>query len=236
MNNTNIKKINTAGLVGYILSIILIIGVIVAMVGIVICTIGAAAISDNNINVKIATNVEINSTGDFLKKLGSFISIDGIDDLSSLAEDAKDNIKVNDEDLAELQVQENDSGFVINAKTNEITINMKKIIVALIAALIFLVFVNYALFMLKALMNSLKKCETPFSEEIINRMTKFSYAIIIVVVLNTILSGFWSSLTTSYNYQLDINVESILFVAIIYILIVVFKYGAKLQKESDETL
>ena len=235
MENANIKKINTAGLVGYILSIILIAGAIVAMVGIVLCTVGAITISDNNINVKIATNVEINSTGNFLEKIGSFISIDGID-LNKLTEDAKDGIKVNDEDLSELQIQEKDNGLVVNAKTNEITISMKRIIVALIAALVLLGFVTYALFTAKALMKALKDCETPFSEEVIKRMTKFSYAIICVVVLNPFLSGFWSSLTTKYAYTLNINIESILLVAIIYILIVVFKYGAKLQQESDETL
>ncbi len=236
MENTNIKKINTAGLVGYILSVILIVGAIVAMVCIVLCTIGAITISDNNINVKIATNVEVNSTGNFLEKLGSFISIDGIDNLNAFTEDAKDGIKVNDEDLSELQIQENDGGFVVNAKTNEITISMKRIIVALIAAIVLLVFTIYALFTVKALMKALKDCSTPFSEEVIKRMTRFSYAIICVVVLNTLLSGCWSSLTTKFTYKININLESVLLVAIIYILTVVFKYGAKLQQESDETL
>ena len=236
MKNENIKKINTAGLVGYILSVILIAGVIVAMVGIVICTAGAVSISDNDINVKIATNIKINSTGDILKKLGSFISIEGVDDLSALAEEARDGIKVNDDDLAEVQVQENNGEFVIDAKTNEITISMKRIIIALVASLIFLVFVTYTLFTLKALMKSLKECETPFSEDVVKKMTKFSYAVIAAVILSTFLSGFWSSLTTKFAYKLNINVESILFVAIIYILTVVFKYGAKLQQESDETL
>ena len=101
MENSNIKKINTAGLVGYILSIILIIGAFVIIAALVLCTIGAVTISDNDINVKIATNVEINSAGNFLDKIGSFISIDGIDDLNALTEDAKDGIKVKkDEDKA----------------------------------------------------------------------------------------------------------------------------------------
>ena len=236
MENSNIKKINTAGLVGYILSIILIIGAFVAIVALVLCTIGAVTISDNDINVKIATNVEIDSAGNFLDKIGSFISIDGIDDLNALTEDAKDGIKVNDGDLSELQIQEKDNGFVVNAKTNEITISMKRIVVALIAGLVFLGFVTYALFTVKALMKALKGCSTPFSEEVIKRMTRFSYAIICVVVLNTLLSGCWSSLTTKFTYKININLESVLFVAVIYILVVVFKYGAKLQQESDETL
>ena len=75
MEKSSIKKINTAGLIGYIISIILIILTIVAMVAITICTAGAIAISNNDINVKIATNISVNSTGNFLGKLNNFISL-----------------------------------------------------------------------------------------------------------------------------------------------------------------
>ena len=48
-----------------------------------------------------------------------------------LTEEAKDNIKVNDEDISELSIQEQDGGLNIKAKTNEITISMKKITIFL---------------------------------------------------------------------------------------------------------
>ena len=236
MKNSNIKTINTAGLIGYIVSIILIICSITGMVFVGICTVGAFSISNNEINVKMATNININSTGNFLNKLNSFISIDGIEDFSTLTEDAKDGIKVNDENISELSVKEENGGLNINAKTNEINISMKKIIVALIAAFIFLGAVTVSLYMVKALMKSLKNCETPFSEDVIKKMSRFAISLVCVVVLHSIFSGFWSTLTSGLNYSPSINFGSVLLVAVIYILITVFKYGAKLQQESDETL
>lgn len=236
MKNSSIKKINTAGLIGYIVSIILIICTIAGMVGIGILTAGAIAVSNNDIKVKMDTNINVNSTENFLNTLNSFISIDGIKDLSSLTEDAKDGIKINDNDISEISVKEENGGFIINAKTNEITISMKKIIVALISAFIFLGAVTVSLYMVKALMKSLKNCETPFSEEVIKNMTRFATSLVYVVVLNIIFSGFWSTLTSGLSYKPSINLGSILLVAVIYILITVFKYGAKLQHESDETL
>ena len=233
MKNSSIKKINTAGLIGYIISIILIVGVIAGMVGIAICTIGAITVSNDDINVKVATNINVSSTGNFLNKLNSFISIDGVEDLNTLTEDG---VKINDRDISELSVKENNGGLIIDAQTNEIAISMKKIIVALITAFIFLGVVTVALFMVKALMKSLKNCETPFSEEVIKNMTRFATSLVSVVVLHIIFSGFWSSLTSGVSYKASINLESILLVAVIYILITVFKYGAKLQQESDETL
>ena len=236
MKNSNIKKINTAGLIGYIISIILIIATIAGMVAIAICTAGAFSISNNEINVKIATDINVQSTGNILSKLNSFISIDGIEDLNTLTEDAKEGIKLNDNDTSELSVQEDGDGFNINVKTNEITISMKKIITALIMGFIFLAAVTVSLYMVKALMKSLKDCETPFSDEIIKKMSNFAISLIVVVALSTIFSGFWSTLTSGLKYEFSIDVGSILLVAVIYILIIVFKYGAKLQKESDETL
>ena len=61
-------------------------------------------------------------------------------------------------------------------------------------------------------------------------------SLVVVVVLHIICSGFWSVLGTGSRYQFNINLGRILLVAVIYILITVFKYGAKLQQESDETL
>lgn len=236
MKNSKVKKINTAGLIGYIISIILIVCTIVGMVAIGILTAGAATISKDNINVKVATNVDINSTGNFLGKLNSFIGIDGVEDLSTLTQDAKEGIKLEDKDISELSVKEEDGGFSINAKTNEITISMKKIIIALVLAFLFLGVVTYALYMVKALMKSLKNCETPFSEEVIENMTRFGTSLVCVVVLKILFGGFWSTLTTGLRYDLNVDLSSILLVAVIYILITVFKYGAGLQQESDETL
>ena len=236
MKNSSIKKINTAGLVGYIISIILIVCTIAAMVAIGICAVGAIVISDNDINVKVATNINVNSTGNFLGKLNSFIGIDGVKDLTTLPENAKNGIKINDNDIDELTVTEEDGGLVINVKTNEITISIKRIILALISAFVFLLALTISLYMVKALMKALKNCETPFSEEVIKYMTRFANSLVVVLALGIISSGFWSSFKSGLDYKASIDVGSVLLVAVIYILITVFKYGATLQRESDETL
>ncbi len=236
MKNSKVKKINTAGLIGYIVSIILIVCTIVGMVAVGILTAGAITISNDNINVKVATNIDINSTGNFLGKLTHFIAIDGIEDFTTLTEDANEGMKLDNDNISELSVREENGGLIINAKTNEITISMKKVIVALVLDFIFLGAVTVTLYMVKALMKSLKNCETPFSEEVIKNMTRFATSLVCVVVLKIIFGGFWSTLTTGLTYDLNIDLESILLVAVIYILITVFKYGAGLQRESDETL
>ena len=236
MENSSIKKINIAGKVGYIISIFLIVATIAGMVGIGICTVGALAISDNEINIKMTTNVNVSSTGNFLDKLTSFIFIGGDKELNAITEKAKDGIKVDDKDISELSVREEDGGLIIDAKTNEISYSMKNIMAALITTFVFLVSVTVALFMLKALMKSLKNCKTPFAEDVIKNMTRFATSLVCVMILDIIISILWSALSTGLSYNTSVNLGSVLLVAVIYVLIVVFKYGAKLQQESDETL
>ena len=234
MKNSNIKKINTAGLVGYIISILLIIGLIASMVGVAILTAGAIAISKDNINLKMATSININSTGNFLSKLNSFISINGVDDLNDLINN--DGEKLDDNDISELNIKEENGGLVIDVKTNEITVNLKRIIIALVLSFISLGAITVAVYWLKSLMKSLKNCETPFSEDIIKKMTRFANTLLVVVIFNMTTNGYWASIKSGSLFRPSVNLEGYLFVSVIYILIVVFKYGAKLQQESDETL
>ena len=236
MENTSIKKINTAGKIGYIISIILIVFTIASMVAIGICMVGAITIANNDINVKMATTINVNSTGNFLKKLNSLVFINGVEDLGTLTENGKTGIKLNDSDISEISVIEEEGGIVVNAKTNEVTISMKEIIMALVAVFIYIGAVTVTLYMLKALMKSLKNCETPFSDEVIKNMSKLAKSLVCLVILSTIAGGFKSLINTGTRFEFSINLGNIILVAIVYVLITVFKYGAKLQQESDETL
>ena len=236
MENTSIKKINTAGKIGYVISILLIVCSIVAMVGIGICIALTTVISDNDINIKMATTINIDSTGNFLEKINSFTFINGVEDLNTLIENENEKIELNDEDISEISIKENDGGLLLNAKTNEISISMKKITIALVSVFIYLGAVTVTLYMVKALMKSLKKCETPFAEDVIKNMTRFATSLVCVVILHMILGGVLSSVRSGSKFELSIDLGSILLVAVIYILIIVFKYGAQLQHESDETL
>ena len=54
--------------------------------------------------------------------------------------------------------------------------------------------------------------------------------------MNTVCDGMWNTLGKGSELDLSVNLGSILLVAVLYLLVVVFKYGAQLQQESDETL
>ena len=85
-------------------------------------------------------------------------------------------------------------------------------------------------------MKALRKCETPFCESVIKSMSRFAISLIPAVFMNMVCGGMWSSLFSGSGFAMTVNLGSVLLVAVIFLLIAVFKYGALLQQESDETL
>ena len=236
MKNKGIKGINTAGLIGYIISVLLSIAVIATMVITGIGTAGAIAIADKEIKVNMSTAIDISATGDFLGTLNKFMKVGEVENLEDIITEDGKTVKVDDSDLSEVSAYKTENGFLVNAKTNEKVFTIKNIIVNLVATFIFLITVEIAVHFLASLMKALRKCETPFCESVIKSMSRFAISLIPTVFMNMVCGGMWSSLFSGSGFAMTVNLGSVLLVAVIFLLIAVFKYGALLQQESDETL
>lgn len=236
MKNKGIKGINTAGLIGYIISVLLSIAVIATMVITGIGTAGAIAIADKEIKVNMSTAIDISATGDFLGTLNKFMKVGEVENLENIITEDGKTVKVDDSDLSEVSAYKTENGFLVNAKTNEKVFTIKNIIVNLVATFIFLLTVEVAVHFLVSLMKALRKCETPFCESVIKSMSRFAVSLIPAVFMNMVCGGMWSSLFSGSGFAMTVNLGSVLLVAVIFLLIAVFKYGALLQQESDETL
>lgn len=119
MKNKGIKGINTAGLIGYIISVLLSIAVIATMVITGIGTAGAIAIADKEIKVNMSTAIDISSTGDFLGTLNKFMKVGEVENLENIITEDGKTVKVDDSDLSEVSAYKTENGFLVNAKTNE---------------------------------------------------------------------------------------------------------------------
>ena len=97
----------------------------------------------------------------------------------------------------------------------------------------------YVFVMLRKLMRELEICESPFCDGVVKGMTGFAISLIPYAVLNPTLRSVATSLLAARNFDISIgnaDFPTIFAVLIIILLIMIFKYGASLQKESDETL
>ncbi|MCR5207786.1 MAG: DUF2975 domain-containing protein [Eubacterium sp.] len=235
MKNSGIKSINTAGTIGYIISILLIICTITGMVVTAIGTAAAISVSNDSVEVTMNSNIDVKSTGDIYKKLSKFMSF-GDFDLEKVGESDGAVVMTDNDEFSDVTVSKTDGGITVNAKTAPETYTAKRFIAALVSLFFYLGAITVAVKMLMILMKRLRKCETPFSEDIIKSMTRFANSLIPVVIIKYICSGLWSFLGSNTKIDFSLDIGLLLLVAVVYVLVMVFKYGAQLQRESDETL
>lgn len=93
------------------------------------------------------------------------------------------------------------------------------VLLTVVTLAILLVIIVFA----KRLAKALEKCESPFEENVISKMKAFGFSLIPWAAFKLIIGNI-GGLTT------------VMFVLAMLMFIAIFNYGAKLQKESDETL
>lgn len=94
-----------------------------------------------------------------------------------------------------------------------------------------------SVFFASKLCKAFQVCESPFEENVIKSMKNFAISLIPWALFSSVPESYMNSILGNglkFSISLDMNV--IFTVLIILMLTVVFKYGAQLQQESDETL
>ena len=93
-----------------------------------------------------------------------------------------------------------------------------------------------ALWLLRKLFKTLEGCESVFCEELVKRMKAFGWSLLPLAVLasvaETVARRFMAAGVTAVYIQWGLLIAF----AVTMCLAVVFRYGVKLQRESDETL
>ncbi|MBR0507049.1 MAG: DUF2975 domain-containing protein [Clostridia bacterium] len=262
--NTNVKtKINRLGLVGVIISILLIVSTLVTF----------ALVTNRSVQ-----NIRSNHTGAYY---GDYDSLE-MESLSILAAEQDNAVKIETEDgityMLPLGPSEEDGTFTYSIKDGAYEIlyplsenssysftvedpegalakaraqvifnDATSILQIVSAAFSVVVFV----FLLLAA-DAFRRCDSPFEDRVIRRMNVFAWVLLASALFNLFLSLFseiggriFYENIAGY-YTANGIVESVLYLVtpsfplvvslIVLFLVRVFRHGAELQKESDETL
>lgn len=109
--------------------------------------------------------------------------------------------------------------------------------VMLLAGMIVLVMTLITLNFIGALCKAFRDCESPFEERIIKKMQRLAIVLIPWTVVSSVSDSFMSWLVSGKTgWSLSVDMGIVLVVLIVLVLVYIFKYGAVLQQESDETL
>lgn len=232
--NTEIKsRINTIGTVGRILTIIAIVIVIVAIVCTCLGTIVTVAFPRDALTVSLDGEAQIHVSE---KLYSGRFPVIGLDDLR---EHDEFNFKVSGAKFSTVDVEETGDGIVVHAAAENLSLDIHGLFRVCLLALIYLAAVLVMLYFLKSLMTEFKTCDTPFAPSVIKKMTNFGWSLIPMAVLSGVSGSSWTTLVFNggvKDFDYTLNLSMVLVILVVLALVQVFKYGAQLQQQSDETL
>lgn len=228
-----VKKINKAGKVGYVTAIILQVLTVALFALSVFGSFSVGVVPKDFYSYE--TSVVVKGTLDY-SKLDSDLDPDAIEEsLDALKNNslyfmmAGDDYRINDYEI--------DGDTVTFTSIGETaTVTIKNLVAVFVFLAILCIFTFCTFFCAGLLCKAFAKCVSPFDEIVIKRMRLFAISLLpwsLFSMLGNLMLTFMSGAS---KVTLSINLAVIFTVLVIFALAYIFKYGAVLQKESDETL
>ena len=113
---------------------------------------------------------------------------------------------------------------------HDLSYKLIPVLVTIIAALVCMIFAG-------RLCKAFRDCETPFSENVIRCLQHLAFSLIPWTLLSSVADSTIRNLFSGdMSMVISLNLGMIVAVLFVFMLVAVFKYGAMLQQESDETL
>lgn len=237
MKEKALKRIHRMGKVGTFFTVL---AKIVTIFGLVLSLVLAVALSvvpADLVTINTSGNVEAVVNVDSVKRLSS--STDAKDIERALNRIAKNGrFSVNGTNFTEMNVSKDVKEVSIKAdKISAPVINLASIRNIFCVGAGYLVFVLITLSAIGKLCRAVRECETPFEEEVIKRLRRFCYSLWPWVIVDSAMKSITSFLLgNTESIALSINMGMLAVTLTVGGIVYIFKYGAMLQQESDETL
>ena len=233
MKEQAIQKINKIGkissVVALIAKILVGLGIGLLVVSYIVCMFIPKDSIRMNVEEKMTIEVEMDKFGTFGEEEKQAI-LDGFldDDI---------NMEMNEEEVTADQVSFEGSTMRVEDKVETMSIEFRQISNAILALLVGMALIMVTLFFVSGVCKAFRDCESPFEENVIVKMKKFAYSLIPWLIGSSVIGSVGESLLAGkpvVNFSIDLGM--LLVVIVLFLLITIFKYGAILQQESDETL
>ena len=241
MENNNIQtKVNRIGKAGRIVSIILIVLLGIGALGLLIGGIVCAALPQDLVTVNLRPVVDVKVD----KKLvgAEWANID------KLLADAQKQVGEEFEG-AGVALEKTDSGLLVHVDPKEeadAAFSLRDANRAIWAGLVGIASAIVTLVMFLKLCQAFEVCRSPFDEAVIRRMNIFAWTLIVCAVVGSFAGSAAQSAVMAFqnagihvgtkNFGVSLDLYPIFAALIVFFLCMIFRYGAQLQKEADETL
>ena len=232
MESNNIQtKVNRIGKAGRIVSIILIVLLGIGALGLLIGGIACAVLPRDLVEVSLRPVVDV--------KVGKELVGAEWANMDKLLNEAQQ--KVSEEfEGAGVALEKTDDGLLVHVDPREeddVTFGLRDTNRAIWAGFVGIASAIVTLVMFLQLCKAFEACRTPFDEPVIQRMNTFAWTMIVCAVVSCFARGAASAILSGWQrVSFTLNFSSIFIALIVFFLCMVFRYGAQLQREADETL
>ncbi|MBE5880926.1 MAG: DUF2975 domain-containing protein [Lachnospiraceae bacterium] len=242
MKEKSIQKINKIGKIGGVIALIckilVALGIAILVLGSILCFcipkdgVNYATEKTNIIEVdaeKLATDV----TEEQLDKLKADLENEMTAEIESGAVD----ITVDGENFVPAAIERTEHGFKMIGVTNVYHMDFRDLAWGLLLLAVLLGLTQITLYFVGFLCKAFRDCESPFEENVIKKMQNLAYALIPWTFASSLSDIVVSNIfRESKSIALSVDLGVVLIVLVVFLLVYIFKYGAILQQESDETL
>ena len=235
MKEQAITKINKIGKISSILTLVckvfVIIGMVFCLAGALICFV----IPDQLVSITVTPTLEVDVDYSVVGHLVSPEEQAMLDD-SQMEEELKQEFAT-DEELAGMTVSIENQVIRMSEVEEGITLTMHDLAWLALMAFMVTAMTFITLLFVGRLCKAFRDCSSPFEHNVICKMQHLAYSLIPWALLSIIWDTVIESISTnrlSFMFSIDLGV--ILTVILVLVLVYIFKYGAVLQQESDETL
>ena len=222
MENSIKRKINIFGKVGKIITTVIIVLLLVAEGAMLAGTIALAIIPHDAVTADVEAKANVKIDADYFNMKDGEIKIPGKVTVFSTKLDPRFEVK--------------NGTAEFNAETGNLHFDLADVIKLLAVGMVKLAAVIVALYFFKALMKAFRCCDSPFDDNVIKKMRAFAIALIPTMVVSSAANGVLGGLFTGKFSFGSVELLPVAFAFIIFVLTAIFRYGAMLQKEHDETV
>lgn len=236
MKPATIEKINGLGKAAYIIATILKVLTIVGIVGVIIGMIVSFALPEDLLQVNFtgSASVEVD-----ISTLGLQISETDRNAMEEAFANRNETgtLTLNSMELSFQGIRTEGDHIILDAQGGGNIFSTGSLRVILICALLALIATLVCMIFICKFSKSLKTCTTPFDPDLVHKMQQLAWAMLSLPVINSMTQSVANSISSgSIQISLSVDLGEVILILAMFALSYIFKYGAQLQLESDETL
>lgn len=246
MKEKALKNINTIGKISYIAAVIAKCLVIVGLVATLLVTILCFTVFADKIKVDMTGKIDLEM--DCRELEIDYEDLESLDDEEMQIK--SETVKIGDSNLGPIisfdiseqdykagNVEIKDDILFAQLESDTVTFTEKDMGFLLLIASLKLVMTIVTISFVESLCKAFRSCKTPFEDKVIKKMQNLAISLIPWTIISSVSNSAMASFVQGgLQFQVNIDLSIALVVLIVFVLVYIFKYGAVLQQESDETL